>query len=647
MRRLSLALLIGLGLSSVPYQVGAQVPEQKLIQHPSPATCDQDWDTIEQRLEDAVSTTDKLKVSGGYKLLGYNLEQCNRLDAALSAYRRSQDLYPRIPNTHQIANILVKQQKITQALDLYRQRWLVQREDMRGVGSTKSQSTSEIEALVYADLAQALVQQGKLERAISMYRYAIQLAPKNDLLWYNLGHIYTQQHRFKRAFIALRQAEKLKASTFTDQQLDARAHLQVADWTQNKPAQRLAFLKQSIELDPTFERAYTALGKHYFQTEQWDLALTTYRQILKLFPNRAYGHQQIGVLLARQDDYDGAFEHFHTTLKLTKRETRQGRVLEGAAYKLLANVLQQQHKPTAAVEAYKQAITLNPDDIRTIYQLGSFLTELERWDEAITHLRRAQELVNRPNQSIPLLAGLVNSTPELITAHLADALAHSGRPDEAIKILRQAQAQSPKGPLISYTLSKVLSQVGQHQEARTAIRQTFPKGIQSSYTDTATSTEAHLIAKHGEIYFSLKDYGKALAHYDEAIQLDPKFPLLHYHRGDALRQMGQWEQAIQAYQTSIRLQPRILEFTHKNFSGLGWSLLEKNQIEPAISAFQKAIKHYPHSVEAHYGLGKALLIQQKNSDAVHHLQTAFKLNPRHPGLSEDLQRAKKLTETNS
>ncbi len=640
MRRLSLALLIGLGLSSMSYQVGAQTIGQKAIQHPTPANCNRDWDAIQQKLEDAVSTTDKLKMASDYNLLGFNLEQCNRLDAAIAAYQRGQELHLFIPNHHRIANILVKQQKFTEALDVYRQFWLIQRDAMRSVGSTELESATEIEVRAYSDLAQTLVHQKNLDRAIAMYRYAVQLAPKNDLLWHNLGRIYSQQHRFKRAFQSFRRAEKLKASTLTDQQLDARAHFQVADWTQGKPAQRLAFLKQSIELDPTFEHAYTTLGKHYFQTEQWDLALTTYRQILKLFPNRAYGHQQIGVLLARQDDYDGAFEHFYTALKLDKREIRRGRALEGAAYELLANVLKKQHKPTAAVDAYTKAITLNPDDISTVYQLGSFLTELERWDEAIVHLRRAQELVNRPNQSIPLLAGLVNSTPELITAHLADALAHSGRPDEAIDILRQAQAQSPKGPLISYTLSKVLSQVGQHQEARTALRQAFPKGIQTSYTDTVTSMEAHLIAKHGEIYFSLKDYGKALAHYDEAIQLDPKFPLLHYHRGDALRQLGQWDQAIQAYQTSIRLQPRTLEFTHKTLSGLGWSLLEKNQVETAISAFQKAIKHHPHSVEAHYGLGKAFLTQEKSAEAIHHLQTAFDINPRHPGLSKDLQQAK-------
>lgn len=640
MRRLSLALLIGLGLSSMPYQVGAQPIGPKAIQHPTPANCNRDWEAIKQKLEDAVPTTDKLKVASDYNLLGYNLEQCNRLDAAIAAYQRGQELHLFIPNHHRIGNILVKQQKFTEALDVYRQFWLIQRETLRSVGSTELESATEIEVRAYEDLAQALVQQENLDRAIAMYRYAIQLVPKNDGLWHNLGRIYSQQHRFKRAFQSFRQAEQLKATTLTDQQLDARAHYQVADWTQGKPAQRLAFLKQSIELDPSFENAYAALGEHYLQTKQWDVALTTYRQILNRFPNRVYGHRQLGVLLARKDNYEGAFEHFYMTLKLNDREVRRGRALEGAAYELLANVLQRQHKPTAAIEAYKKAIALNPDDIRTIYQLGSFLTELERWDEAIVHLRRAQELVNRPNQSIPLLAGLVNSTPELITAHLADALARSGRPDEAINILRQAQAQSPKGPLISYTLSKVLSQVGQHQEARTAIRQAYPKGIQTSYTDTATSTEAHLIAKHGEIYFGLKNYSKALEHYDEAIQLDPKFPLLHSYRGDALRHLGQWDQAIRAYQTSIKLQPRILEFTHKTFSGLGWSLLETNQIETAISAFQTAIERHSHSVEAHYGLGKAFLTQGKSTEAIHHLQTAFELNPRHPGLSEDLQKAK-------
>lgn len=643
MRRLSLALLIGLGLSSAPYQVLAQLPEQKLIQHPTPDACNQDWDAIQQQLENAVSTTDKFKVVSGYNFLGYNSEQCNRLDAALSAYRRGEELLPTLPNTHKIANILVKQQKFTQALDVYRQYWLVQSETMRGLGSSELQSASELEALAYGDLAQSFIQQGNVERAIATYRYATQIDAKNDLWWHNLGRIYAEQHRFKQAFSAFRQAESLKDKSLTVKQLDAQAHFQVAEWTQGKPDQRLTFLKQSIELDPTFENAYAALGKHYFQSKQWDLALATYRQIPKLSPKSAYSHRYIGVLLARKDDYNGAFSHFHTLFKLDTREVRRGRELEGAAYELLATVLQRQHKPKAAVEAYQQAITLNPNDIRTVYQFGSFLAELEHWDEAIVQLRRAHELVNRPNQKIPLLAGLVNSTPEMITAQLADTLARSERTNEALKILRQAQAQSPKGPFISYTFSKVLSQVGQHQEARKALQKAYPNGIQTTYADTVTSAEAHLIAKHGEIYFNLKEYDKALEQYDEAIQLDPKFPLPHFHRGDALRQVGQFDQAIQAYRKSIKLQPRILAFTHQTYSGLGWSLLGTNQTETAISAFQKAIQQHSHSVEAHHGLGKALLIQQKYSEAIHHLQTAFDLNPRHPGLSEDLQKAKDQT----
>ena len=633
MRRLSLALLIGLGLSSMPYQVWAQLPDQKPIRHSTPATCNQNWDAIKQQLEKAALTIDKRHVADGYQLLGHNLQKCKQLDAALSAYRRGQTFHASSHSTYQIAKILVKQQKFTQALSVYRQGRLID-------GSTTG-SALELEALTYDDLAEALVQEGNLDRAIAMYRYAIQIDAQNDMRWYNLGRVYIQQKRYQQAFTAFQQVEELRDSTsLTEQQLDARAYYRVASNIYNPSPQRAVFLKKSIELDPDFEGAYFILGEHYFEDKQWDLALATYRRFLELSPDNTVVHQNMGSLLVRKGDLDNAFSHFRTLIQLDQREVRKGPAIDSAAYVLLAGTLRYQHKPADTVKAYQKALALTPEDIGTHAQLGAYLSELGRLDEAIVYLKQAHELVNRPTPKTPLFIGSSYSMPERVTSLLADTLAKSGRPHDAIRILRQAKANSLTGPLTITTLSKVLSQVGQHQEARNILQSVYPTKTQFEYADPPISDEARLIAKHGEIYFELQQYDKALQHYDEAIQLEPKFPLAHYYRGDVLRQLGHFDRAIEAYQTSLRLRSHSLDVTHKTYSGLGWSLFERKQVETAISAFKQAIRLNPQNSAAHYGLGKALLTQQQRAKAIQHLQTAFELNPRHPGLSEDLQKAK-------
>ena len=60
----------------------------------------------------------------------------------------------------------------------------------------------------------------------------------------------------------------------------------------------------------------------------------------------------------------------------------------------------------------------------------------------------------------------------------------------------------------------------------------------------------------GEGHYEQGDYDRAIAEYDQAIQLDPKFAIAYNSRGNAYAGKGQYQRAIQDYDEAIRLNPR-------------------------------------------------------------------------------------------
>ena len=94
------------------------------------------------------------------------------------------------------------------------------------------------------------------------------------------------------------------------------------------------------------------------------------------------------------------------------------------------------------------------------------------------------------------------------------------------------------------------------------------------------------------------DYDVAIAHYDKAIQLDPKFARPYHGRGVAFFHKGQYDKAIPSYTEAIRLEPQndVAVFDR------GLAYWEKGEPKPALTDFQLAIRLNPKNDSAYNGL---------------------------------------------
>jgi tetratricopeptide (TPR) repeat protein len=121
---------------------------------------------------------------------------------------------------------------------------------------------------------------------------------------------------------------------------------------------------------------------------------------------------------------------------------------------------------------------------------------------------------------------------------------------------------------------------------------------------------------------------EAIAHYEEALRLAPRYADAHFNLGIALAKIpGRTDEAIAQFQEVLRLDPAYTE-AHYN---LGVDLSAKpGRLDEAVAHYEEAVRQKPDYAEAHYNLGCALsTIPGRGSEAVAEFEQALRLRPDH------------------
>ena len=128
----------------------------------------------------------------------------------------------------------------------------------------------------------------------------------------------------------------------------------------------------------------------------------------------------------------------------------------------------------------------------------------------------------------------------------------------------------------------------------------------------------------GNVYTDLGRYEEAIAAYQKAIELDPKFTWPWNNLGTVYDDLGRYEEAIAAYQKAIELDP---QFTWP-WNNLGTVYDDLGRYEEAIAAYQKAIELDPQFAAPWNGLGNVYYQQGRREEAIQAYQQAIELDPR-------------------
>lgn len=245
----------------------------------------------------------------------------------------------------------------------------------------------------WADLGDALMQQGQLAAAADAYTEGLRRDPENYWARHNLARLYTRLDRREDALREYRHALQLKPRfgpahlglgellEAAGQPAEAEKHFQLALVHRVRRAEELAGLARFCH----------ARGWH-------QAALTNYQDALSLNAGAAPLHLGAGQCLSALGRTPEAGKHFAEAVRLDPG-SGESRFLLGVSYG-------RQGQPAEAAEQFREAVRLRPEMIEARVNLGVALAQLGRKNEALAEFEevlRRQPANATARQQVELL----------------------------------------------------------------------------------------------------------------------------------------------------------------------------------------------------------------------------------------------------
>jgi tetratricopeptide (TPR) repeat protein len=467
-------------------------------------------------------------------------------------------------------------------------------------------------------LGAAYLRLGDEEHAETAFRHAARLNPQDVNALYNLGAMLNASHKYTEARPILERAFRQERSIAIGYEVavaaagtgDRKAALKVLN-SMDPPSDRNAApwlkLKGTVNLDegnleaaakaleraadwaPDDEETLYALALVRLRANQADQALAlldrkfaslapslrhlregtlmasfgAYKQALTLFeqataedPTSYDAFYNLAVVrLESSKDADGALDSAQRALALKST---------GEVHDLLGDIYETQGHYDVALRQYQEAVRLDPENDKFVFDLGAELILHENYDTAQTIFRLGEERFPRSSRiylglgaaefmggkttdSVDAFLKAVDLNPESEPAYafLGEAFSFAGaRSAEVLVRLAHAAGQKPQSFGVQYYYGATLvaemasdGDLAKADPALAALRRAAALRPQ----------DARVYYQFGEICRLQKKTTEAIAYYEKSASLDPDFPDPLYKLGQAYIRAGKPEDAKRTF----------------------------------------------------------------------------------------------------
>jgi tetratricopeptide (TPR) repeat protein len=136
---------------------------------------------------------------------------------------------------------------------------------------------------------------------------------------------------------------------------------------------------------------------------------------------------------------------------------------------------------------------------------------------------------------------------------------------------------------------------------------------------------AHAYNNRGNAYRDKGDLDRAIADFNETIRLDPKYVFAYNGRGNAYSEKGDLDRPIADYNEAIRLDPKYASA----YNGRGNAYSDKGDLDRAIADFNEAIRLDPKLAPAYHNRGRVSLYSENSAKALADFSQASDLAPKY------------------
>jgi len=252
----------------------------------------------------------------------------------------------------------------------------------------------------------------------------------------------------------------------------------------------------------------------------------------------------------------------------------------------LGNVYLKKDRVTDAVREYRTALQINPHDAKTYNNLGNAYTQQDQLNMAVSQYVRA-----------------IGLDPNFADAYknLAIVYGKQKRYGQAIAELKKALSMAPDDPGCYSQLGDAYHQSGDQKQAIANYKKALqinPNLVEAHYGLALCYSKLELIEDEiweyrrvlmiqpdmlaalvnlGNAYFGQEKYDLALEQYNKAARIEPDNSMVQYNLGAAYSKNKDYEQSVVAYGRAVNIDPKLGDAHY----GLAFGYYQLNKFELA------------------------------------------------------------------
>jgi tetratricopeptide (TPR) repeat protein/DNA-binding winged helix-turn-helix (wHTH) protein len=423
--------------------------------------------------------------------------------------------------------------------------------------------TNNLDAYRYYSLALEQAQMFQFHESIALLEKALALDPQFAMAHARIGYVYAvrlgqgekaRPHLEKALALADRLSEKDKlfitawqATAARDparaievyRELIARYPMETEayqrlNWilqTQERNEEALQVIRQGLLTDPDWKDLHNALGSVCMRLGRNEEALIAFQRYTQLAPNDPNAWDSLGLFQQWIGQYEEAEAAYNRALALNPES--------GVAIIHLGHLRFQQGRYRAAIEQYRRFIQTARDDGGRArgFQCLAWLY----WKQG--DLARAAAAVREEVKYSP--ASLWNSLALALERNDQAAVA---KLSEAVFAPANFELYQERGMLRlwEYQRGYVALRQGRAEEALRHFHAALPHRAHEWNIDSFEDRLANA-------YLELGRLDEAIAEYGRILRINPRYPLAHYHLGQAYERKGERERARTAYERFLQV----------------------------------------------------------------------------------------------
>ena len=346
----------------------------------------------------------------------------------------------------------------------------------------------------------------------------------------------------------------------------------------------------------------------------------------------------------------------HIKLSLEQGATAEGYYLQAMCYKKLA-------KEALAMESFATVLTLNPDHVEALSQLGILEFNVAKYGLAAEHLAKAYTLKPSDSQlkefadkakiasakgsskSAPATAAapsMLDKVAKAAGASISSATATTGATSSAtaattssshVKLYNEGLQFLKESDYYSAitAFNKALKESPNHAATYYNLGLAYRelKGEESNAIRTITKA-VNLDRKNakyqyalGVIYYDMGEGDKAQENFEGAYSLGMRTKGLYKSLASTYFFNSKYDKAILLYETAVAEDPKDVQMLYN----LGTAYLNGNKLSAAITTFEKVVRMDAKYKDAYYNMACALIKVEKYEESIKIGEQLIKIDP--------------------